>query len=197
MTRLIKVGAALLLFASCNTRSKSPEQYLDAIESDDDLHTSISMGDIRYHMALLPPEYFAAKYALASGKFDAGRYKDKIKEIAPYIYCTIAMSSAQDNILKYRANDYSEFQRRLEYFTNYASHDVVLVLNDKDTITPVDYIYENNLGVSSENKMVLVFKRPTERKKLSLLFNDRIFNNYNLKLSVASADVEQLPQIKY
>lgn len=196
MHHLIKLSLGLLCLASCNVSSRSPQQYIEAIDDNQDLHKQIEMGDIVYTLSVLPPEYIAAKYAFSQGKFDAGQYKEKIGGIHKYIYSTVSMRTGQENILKYNVAEYADFQRRLAYFSDYAMQDIKLITDQKDTLMPLDYIYENNLGVSNENKMIMVFEMPVTAKQMSLIFNDRIFNNYNLRLNVSTAEIKALPSIK-
>lgn len=197
MRKLMAICLIAATLASCQGGAKDPRAYLEFYSSKSPAQKTIQIGSLFYRISFLPSEYMAASYAMESGQFDPAKYEEKFKQVQQTLYYSIAIATEQTNPIKYNAANSDEVQQRIAYYTNYVARDIRLVVNAKDTLMPVDCIFENSLGVSNENRIVVAFNAPANPGEQSLLFNDVVNNNYALKSTLTATALKQLPKLKY
>lgn len=197
MSKVISFLTIALMWCSCSGGAKRPDEYLRFFSNENPVKKQIQVGELYYNMAFLPAEYMAASYAMDGSNLDRQKYSEKLESIRHVLYYSIAMTAKGDNPMKYRLHSPDELQGRISYYNNMAQQDIELIVNQHDTLHPVDYIFESNLGVSNENKIIVVFNKPEVFEELTLIFNDRALDNYHLKSTVTSSKIKQLPTLKY
>ncbi|MNS22966.1 hypothetical protein D3C72_547710 [compost metagenome] len=197
MSRVISFLTIAFMWCSCSGRAKRPDEYLRFFSNENPVNKQIQVGDLYYDISFLPAEYMAASYAMDGSNLDRQKYQEKLGIIQHVLYYSISMYSKGENPMKYRLYSQDELQGRISYYNNIAQQDIKLIVNQHDTLHPVDYIFENNLGVSNENKIIVVFNKPEVFEELTLVFNDKALDNYHLKSTVTSSKIKQLPTLKY
>ncbi len=100
--------------------------------------------------------------------------------IPRYLFVIGQQTEQGKNVLEYRVSDYELYARRLNYYNMEIGNDIMLVACD-DTLRPAQTLYENNLGVIPENRIVAVFEKTKATCGLQLVINDRAFENYLIK----------------
>lgn len=197
MIKVISFLTIVLMWCSCSGGAKRAEEYLRFFSSENPVHKQIQVADLYYDISFLPAEYMAASYAMDGSNLDRQKYKEKLESTQHVLYYSIAMYAKGENPMKYRLHDPDELQRRISYYNNIAQQDIRLIVNQRDTLHPVDYIFESNLGVSNENRILVVFNKPDKFDELTLVFNDRALDNFHLKSTVTATKIKQLPTLKY
>ncbi|OJV51460.1 MAG: hypothetical protein BGO31_09195 [Bacteroidetes bacterium 43-16] len=97
-----------------------------------------------------------------------------------YLFVIDQKTDQGKNVLEYEVSDLELYARRLNYYNIEMNQDILLIACG-DTLTPVQTLYENNLGVIPVNRIVTVFKKVKENCALQLVFSDRAFENYLIK----------------
>lgn len=102
--------------------------------------------------------------------------------VSRYMFVIGQRTDQGKNVLEYQADDHELYARRLNYYNIEIGNDIMLIACG-DTLKPAQTIYENNLGVIPENRIVAVFEKEHPSCALQLVFNDRAFENYLIKAS--------------
>lgn len=103
--------------------------------------------------------------------------KDASDTLSRYLFVIEQSTDQGKNVLEYQVADYALYAKRLNYYNVEMNNDIMLIACG-DTLQPVQTLYENNLGIIPENKIVTVFKKTKANCELQLVFNDRPFENY-------------------
>lgn len=105
---------------------------------------------------------------------------DPSDTLSRYLFVIEQRSDQGKNVLEYQVADYALYAKRLNYYNVEMNADIMLVACG-DTLYPSQTLYENNLGIIPENRIVTVFKKSKPDCQLQLVFNDRPFENFLIK----------------
>lgn len=105
---------------------------------------------------------------------------DPSDTVSRYLFVIEQRTEQGKNVLEYQVADYALYAKRLNYYSTEMNNDIMLIACG-DTLYPAQTLYENNLGIIPENRIVTVFKKTKANCALQLVFNDRPFENYLIK----------------
>lgn len=105
---------------------------------------------------------------------------DPSDTVSRYLFVIEQRTEQGKNVLEYQVADYDLYAKRLNYYNVEMNADLMLIACG-DTLYPVQTLYENNLGIIPENRIVSVFKKTKANCALQLVFNDRAFENFLIK----------------
>lgn len=105
---------------------------------------------------------------------------DPSDTLSRYLFVIEQRTEQGKNVLEYQVADYALYAKRLNYYNVEMNADIMLVACG-DTLYPAQTLYENNLGIIPENRIVTVFKKTKPNCPLLLVFNDRPFENFLIK----------------
>lgn len=105
---------------------------------------------------------------------------DPSDTVSRYLFVIDQRTEQGKNVLEYQVADYALYAKRLNYYNVEMNADIMLIACG-DTLYPAQTLYENNLGIIPENRIVTVFKKVKANCALQLVFNDRPFENYLIK----------------
>ncbi|RYD98696.1 MAG: hypothetical protein EOP54_06775 [Sphingobacteriales bacterium] len=105
---------------------------------------------------------------------------DPSDTVSRYLFVIEQRTEQGKNVLEYQVEDYALYAKRLNYYNIEMNADIMLVACG-DTLYPAQTLYENNLGIIPENRIVTVFKKLKADCALQLVFNDRPFENFLIK----------------
>lgn len=129
-------------------------------------------------------------------KIDEQRYAEELEQTKDHYYFVITQKSRNDrNVLEQNATNAEQYSKRYQYYQTDAQQDMWLA-SCRDTVSPDAYLYENNMGLVSENRMVAAFPVGKDTCDIQLIFHDRAFDNYQIRAGYAYKDIQNAPRAK-
>ncbi len=121
----------------------------------------------------------------------------KLEELGDMEYFSFRIKSLTESkeLLKVKLNNEGEYYGRIEYFSFAMQNDFKL-LDKTDTLDCVLYHFERVYGLASYATFVLGFPKRTNNSDLKILFNDKVFNNGNIIMTIEQNTLEHLPKLK-
>jgi hypothetical protein len=182
---------------SCKPAEEQPTAYIEHIRKEPALNKTVVVGEIRYTFHFLTPEAVSLQYSLnVDGSFDAQRYKKRFEELKDNIYINIdhRLNNSEEPVLKYQLTGPGQYEQRVMYYEFEAKRDMKAICNGVE-LNSVNYLYENHLGLSPYNTIMVGFPKCEGSSDLQILFSDRAFNNLFIKVNFNKEDIDQLPRL--
>lgn len=192
------IACCALLWSACTSGRVGPDEYMNELDKSGSLKKVVTAGAYEYTFRVSTPEAMALKdcYQAESGRLDTAAYGKRKQELQDYVYVCIdqRVKGKEIPVLQYNLSGYSEYEERVKYYEFYAINDVRMLCNGRE-IKPASCQYENHLGLSPANTLVVVFPRCGESGDWQVCFNDRGLNNLFLKANFSQKDINELPQL--
>ncbi|MGE8426294.1 MAG: hypothetical protein ACN6O7_00390 [Sphingobacterium sp.] len=194
MKKIFLIG--LVILSACNQKQQDNEtkgwQYKDPLTK------IMNNNGVQYTITLQTAEQMAYLRAFDSKtqKLDEQRYAEELEQTKDHFYFVITQKGGNDrNVLEQNAGNEEMYAKRYQYYQTDAQQDMWLA-SCRDTISPDAYLYENNMGVVSENRMVAAFPVGKDTCDIQLIFHDRAFDNYQIRAGYAYKDIQNAPRAK-
>lgn len=202
MIKAIKVIGLVVLIThglvSCKEKTEGQE-HLQALESAEGLHRTVSAGGINYTFRISTAEAMAWKdsYDPETKKVDKAQYSKRLEELKGFVFVFIDQKVADRNIsvLKYNATSNAEYEERVKYYEFHAGADLRMICKGME-YPPSSYQYENHMDLSPVNTIVAAFPLCEQSTEWQIVFNDRTMNNLLLKANFNKQDIEALPPLE-
>lgn len=185
----------LPLIIACK-KEYAPLEYKTWIESGESgLNKHKNIGELEYAI-----QYQTKEYLLLINKGPKGIENCDIEtELENYtddhqILFTITNEKGIAP-LRYHLHDEQEYYARIEYMNGEVMKDCYL-LSEGDTLNCLFAHMERDFGISPELRINFSFEKGEPNKDLQFCFNDRIFNNGMIKLSLLAENINDLPDLR-
>lgn len=195
----VKIAGVLLCcmgFAACRQGQRADETV--RWQQVDPLTKMVESKGIKYTITLQTAEQMAylRAYDATAKRLDSLRYTEELDQTRGHYYFVIVQQGAGGrNVLEQDAHNTEEYSKRYQYYQTEAQQDMYLS-SCSDTLAPDAYLYENNMGIVAENRMIAAFPMLTDTCDIQLIFHDRAFDNYLLKARFSYNDIKNAPKAK-
>lgn len=184
------------MLSACNQRGQDKEAK--GWQNTDPLTKIVNNNGVQYTITLQTAEQMAYLRAFdhKTKKLDELRYSEELEQTKDHYYFVITQKSGNDrNVLEQNATNAEQYSKRYQYYQTDAQQDMWLA-GCVDTVSPDAYLYENNMGVVSENRMVAAFPAGKDTCDVQLIFHDRAFDNYQISAGYSYKDIKNAPKAK-
>lgn len=192
----IKAGILWLLCAGLLACKGQGDMQAQQEEKETALGKIVEANGIRYYIALKTAEQMAylRAYDMSTQKLDQQRYAEELGNTRDHYFFVITQKGRDGrNVLEEKVSSKDDYSKRLLYYQAEAGQDIRMVACT-DTLIPDAYLYENNMGVVAQNRMVIAFPVPTQTCDVQLIFNDRAFDNYLVRSGFLYNDIKNAPK---
>lgn len=188
----------VIAFVSCKSNRLTPESTGKWPAESDPLTRIVKNNGVEYTITLQTAAQMAylRAYDKKTQKLDEQRYEEELEQTKDHYYFVIVQKGIADrNVLEQNAGSAEQYSKRYQYYQTDAQQDMWLI-SCADTLSPDAYLYENNMGVVSENRMVAAFPAGQDTCDVQLIFHDRAFDNYQIKTGYSYKDIKNAPKAK-
>lgn len=174
----------------------SPKEFLLWYENPENkMITEKTIGDFSYSCFYKEAGYLAIKeWSNDSLKNDI---KEKIKEYEgmQYFSYKIQSLSSQDELLKIGISSEDEYYSRIEYLSFKMQKDFKLI-DGTDTLDCKLFHFERNYGLAPNASFTLAFEKgKRNNNSKSLIYEDKVFGNGTIYLTIKENDLNNIPKI--
>lgn len=198
---MVKICLSIFLILSlrlCTTGSLSPRDYRAFVTNPDNgLIKTKHIGDVDYIVTYKPHELIAV--IENDAHIDSGLYAGTMGEISglQYYNFKLKINDKTKDILKANVASVNDYYGRVEYFTSLMQDDIWLI-QGTDTLPCRIFHYERNYSAAPYSDFSLAFDGAgnnvnTDR---TIVFNDHVFNNGLIKLTISGSDIKKIPALK-
>ena len=114
-----------------------------------------------------------------------------------YYRLRIALQSGQGDVLQYQAKSTDEYYQRVEYFSFGLQHDLHLLIG-ADTLPCRLFHFERNYGAAPYMDCMLGFEeRPKNPADRILLYQDRVFSDSLIRLTIPREKIQGVPALTF
>ncbi|WP_339423443.1 hypothetical protein [Sphingobacterium sp. MYb388] len=195
---IIVIACFSIVAFSCKGKQGKIESYVQALEQSEGLQKTVRAGQVVYKFSLQTAESMALRDSYDQDKkyLDDRGYKKRLVELDGYMFIRIdhRVEGKDIPILQYNCNGNKEYEKRLMYYEFSAANDIRLVCNGSE-YPPSSYHYENRLGLSAINTIIVAFPKCQNAESWQVTFNDQGLNNLLLKANFYNKDIEELPSL--
>lgn len=189
---------SVLVMTACNSGALSGKDYVNYIENEKNgLKHSKQINELSYQLQYCPAEYLLIKeyktFDVSQKLLDA---KINTKDSMLNFQLRIQNTAGNGDVLNTGSPSKEDYYNRIE-FLSYGFEESIALINSKDTIYPAIYHFERTYGVAPYADILFAFnasKFMTE--DVSVIINDRVFNNGLLKFTLTNTDRTKLPKLK-
>lgn len=174
-----------MMFALPSCMGGGSAGYINTMMQSEDFNKTVQVGALEYDFKIRTPRFIALKDAFVEDEsaLNPEVFKQRSDDLKGHVILFIEQKVNTGNVspLKYRIENQQQYTSRLMYYQFDASADICLVCGE-DTIKPASYAFENNMDISTYNRMVAIF--PACSKDISEMkfqFHDRALHNYFIK----------------
>lgn len=193
----IVISIIYFLISSCQKSIYGPEDWIKwANNKKNGLIKQTEFGGVMYTARLRPRQYQIAR-AHISNDSDLMQRVEKDSNIE--LVLKMEPTDKRTNILTIRANTREEAIGRTVYYNDQFQNHVYLILN-KDTLRPVNFIYERLYNLSPSQSFVFGFHPETNQTSYSTIkfgFDDQALNTGLLLLEFDKNVLIDLPSLDY
>lgn len=185
----------VLFMGSCRHSGLDPVTYIKLVEQEPALNKTVKIGEIQYVFHVVPAEVMALKSCMTdNGNVRKEEYNARLKDLQQYIFIHIqhAVPGHQGSILKYKLTDHAGYEQRVMYYEFQARNDLRMKCGDKE-IPPAEYQYENHMDIAPSNTMVMAFPKCGGASDWQIIFNDKAFSNFFIKVNFSQKDIDEMP----
>lgn len=175
----------------------SPIEYTKWCEdSDNGLVLSKTIGDFEYTAFYKPTEYIALT-ELDVESADKNAIESKIAELGDMEYFSFRIKSLKETteLLKVNLESQEQYYSRLEYISFKMQNDFKLI-DKADTLDCVLYHFERVYNLVPHATIVLGFPKRKSKSDLRIVYEDKIFNNGNIIMTLQNKTLNALPKLK-
>lgn len=188
----------LFLYAlalSCNRMNV--KEYVAFIKnSDNGLCKIVNNGEWKYTIQYRPYDYI-----LLSEQLNDKEKEYRLKDLQGTAWFTVSFEndSSKESALRVNANSIEIYNERLNYFLNKASNDIRLVYDQKDTLSPETYVFENNYNLVMHETILVGFRLPGNPvkpdKDMQIIYVDKVFQNGIIKAIISQKSLSNIPHL--
>lgn len=165
-----------MLISACHGTLQDADYIKYVEDTDNGFNNEVVVDQWQYNIQYKPYRYVLIKEHLKAGTKE---YEARLKQLEHTVLYNISLRRRDTEVdpLKYGVADLEEYNRRLDYFLNYAREDITLEYDGKK-IMPNSYLFENNYSLTPKQTMVVGFVLPDDAypgRDMSLSYNDRVF----------------------
>lgn len=155
------------------------------------------LGDFTFRLQYLTGEMNALR-ELKGEPVTKESFNSKLEGLSDYQYYnfSICKKDFQNELLMYELTSEAQYASRVEYFSFQAQRDIKLV-EGQDTLDCELFHFERSFSMNPNLTFSLGFKRNKNRYLTKqFCFNDKIFKNGNVNISISRRDLLNVPQLK-
>jgi hypothetical protein len=175
----------------------SKTEYLTWTKEEASKYLEINqmINEFKISMQYHPAEQLALK-ELGANEANKTKYQQLIKEKSTVDYFTlkIEIPGSQQEILKYKTSDNSDYESRLNYMAYELQKDIVIV-KGKDSIEPVLYHFERLFDTAPYCQFLLAFPKDSSNADRHLIYDDHVFSLGTFKFYFRKELFVKLPKI--
>ncbi len=173
----------IFTFSSCKDGGSA--SYINTMMQSEDFNKAVQIGELEYDFKLRTPRFIALKDAFPEdGKsYNPEAYNKRLSDLENHVILFIEQKVNTGNLspLKYRLENQQQYTSRVMYYQFDASSDICLICGE-DTVRPASYVFENNMDLSTYNRMVVIFPAcGKDMAEMKFQFHDRALHNYFIK----------------
>lgn len=192
--RFFIVAISLLTLSGCR-RSADRLSYAKFVRDEKNgLSRTLSIDGWQYIVQYRPAELIMLQEGMSG---QDSRRKDGLRGVASF---TIKIKRADNSAspLRYNLATREEYDQRLDYFLNAAAKNIRLLYGN-DTLYPAAYHFETNYNLTPEETMLVGFLLPAKdeapKRDMQLSYNDELFKNGIIKVTIKKEDVDNIPNL--
>lgn len=173
------------------------QEFITFYKKNSLLHKQKNIAGINYTLSFIPQELMAMREVgenVSSKEINAAlaHYSDM-----NYFDFQIDIPGYNDELLKYRVDGKGNYEQRLKYCSFAIQNDLKILLNSKDTIDCGLVHYEREFNLAPRVKFVVAFPKWKENiNEITFLFDDNLFNQGYIKLSMNNKNIINAPKLQ-
>ncbi len=189
----------LFLFGGCGRGMETPSGLVKWVEAPaNGLHQFVDKGDVRFDLQYQPPAYIAANEN-AKPSMSRAFLEERLAKLGDLYYFRLSLIAKNGtDILMQGIQEEAEYYQRVNYYSADFQQDIQLV-QGSDTLPCIMYQFENTYGATPYVRMVLAFSgknRNTSDEHVTVLINERIFENGFLRFEFQADRLASVPTLK-
>lgn len=198
---MVKICLSICLILSlrfCTSESLSPRDYKAYVTNPDNgLVKTKHIDKVDYIVTYKPHELIVVMEN--EDGIDTATYTNTIGEIQglQYYNFKLKIDDKAKDILKAGVSSVNDYYKRVEYFTSLMQNDIWLI-QGKDTLPCRIFHYERNYSAAPYSDFSLAFDGTDGNATVdrTIVFNDHVFNNGLIKLTISGDDIKKIPALK-
>jgi len=187
----------VLLFSSCEKSKLNAKEYKEWYsENDNSLESEKRIGEFIYKLKYLPVEAIileAIKNNPEVTRDELLKIQEEQKDIQTFLF-RIELDIKGADPMKYQLKDQIEYQKRVEYYSFIVKNDIFLV-DGNDTLPCIIHHFERYYGSAPYLNLMVGFKGTSNCNDKKLIYNDIVFNNGIIKLTINKEEIENIPEL--
>lgn len=174
-----------------------PKDYVKWVEDENNgLKAKKNIGVYSFELQYKPLEYVVLreqKNKLTNNDMLLSE-TEKIKDLQ-YFTFRIGVPGSNDEAIKNGAANYSEYQKRVNYFSLQMQQDLRLI-DGTDTLACVLHHFERTYGVDPYSTFVLAFEKgEKENQSKTFIYNDNVLGVGPVKFTIDSEKFKNIPHL--
>ncbi|HZK64304.1 MAG TPA: hypothetical protein VFC34_09170 [Puia sp.] len=179
--------------------SLSPSEYVAWVRNiDNGLRKEKTIEDLTFSVQYKPYPYIVCLEEKKNTLADS-IVKNRISGLdgMQYFDLKIALNASQGELLKYKAGNSYEYDRRVKYFAFEMQKDIRL-LDGTDTLPCALFHFERTYDVAPYSTFLLGFTpgKDARSEEKTLIFYDRTFGKGTVKFTFRNIELTNIPKLK-
>ncbi|MBC7865242.1 MAG: hypothetical protein IAF38_19865 [Bacteroidia bacterium] len=192
---VIFIASVVSCFFSCGNKSSefTPQTFVAFVENKDNgFFKEKQMGNLLYKIKYEPVAYQAARKVINGEIKDRNQWNSFMKERGGLNYFVIEIENArsESDVLMEEVQGNEMYLQRVNYFSYDFERDISFVPGN-DTLPCALFHYENSYGGTPKLKFLVAFQNKEGDKGRTVVINDRVFNNGNIKFEMNETQEEE------
>jgi hypothetical protein len=197
MSQWLPLCALLLLMSFVSAPAGvDPDAYLKwCRDNKQQLSRKQVPGAVSYEATFIPQDLSLIKQSKNSTltKETVADHRSASKGRMSFLLSVSVPEMGSQEFLLYAPNG-KTYDEKLTYYAFGMQQDIVLVVDGRDSVPCTDYIFERSF--SRNGNFTLGFAVPNHYKTLSLVVDDKAFDQQDLVFTYTRKDLESLPKLK-
>ena len=194
------ISSSLIIVAVLTGCKKNlqPNDYIRYVQDKQNgLKKEVIVDGWQYDIQYRPYEYIL----LFEQAGDLSKSSKRLAELSGTAWFNISFKRTSDSVsaMRYGLSSKEDYDRRVDYYLNQASKDLVLVYDKRDTLHPISYEFENNYNLTPQETIVVGFGLPKgekePRRDMQLCWTDHVFKNGIIKALYLSDELRKIPNL--
>ncbi|HLP11685.1 MAG TPA: hypothetical protein VK177_07090 [Flavobacteriales bacterium] len=180
----------------------SAREFAEWKKNETQLLSQKKTEDITFTICYQPAEWLALKSLGKSASSELVNRETSNYQDLMYFTLRMQLNTEQTELLKFRCTGSHNYQERVNYYSFKVQNDIGLVIDSKDTLPCSISHFERAYTITNYTDIMLGFsmkelnKLAPEWKTVTVLFNDRIFENAIIPFSFERKQLSNTPKVK-
>jgi len=185
-----------ILIFSCKQGKLNKQKLISYISYSKELNQSIEVNGIMTKAKVVPYQLMVLQEIEGRSRKDSIKIGDLEKKYSAQYYFSLSFSKGNKEVIR-QLESFQRYSEMLQVFSFGMGKYINATDENSDTVALADYAFEQDYGMTSSNKVLLVFKKAdfTKAEYINLNVEEFGLGVGNMKFVFRRRDIENIPAL--